>query len=209
MARRTKEDAQKTRESLLDAAETVFLRRGVTLATLEEIAKEAGVTRGALYWHFENKISIFRAMHERVKQPLDIMFEQMTAGDDPLEGLRSMISYVLNLLGTDEHARNVFTILRLRSENTYCADSEYGAELEQKQKEVYAKFERIFRQIHQHHPLADGIDPTLAAIALHSFISGVFWDYLRNPQTYPITTAADTLVQAFFRGILCESINPR
>lgn len=58
MARRTKEDAEKTREALLDAAERVFLRRGVSTSTLNEIAKEAGLTRGALYWHFEDRKSV-------------------------------------------------------------------------------------------------------------------------------------------------------
>ncbi|WP_272942305.1 TetR family transcriptional regulator [Kingella kingae] len=53
--RKTKEEAQKTRQHLLNAALEVFWRKGVTQASLHEIAVEAGVTRGALYWHFKNK----------------------------------------------------------------------------------------------------------------------------------------------------------
>ena len=47
--RRTKEDAQQTRESLLDAAECLFAERGVSRTSLQDIAKAAGVTRGAVY----------------------------------------------------------------------------------------------------------------------------------------------------------------
>ncbi len=53
--RRTKEDAQLTREALLDAAEVLFAQRGVSRTSLQEIAKAAGMTRGAVYWHFKDK----------------------------------------------------------------------------------------------------------------------------------------------------------
>ncbi len=53
--RKTKEEAQQTRSNLLNAALNVFYERGVSKVSLDEIAKTAGVTRGALYWHFKNK----------------------------------------------------------------------------------------------------------------------------------------------------------
>lgn len=54
MARRTKEEAEETRIQILDAAERVFYDKGVSRASLAEIASDAGVSRGAIYWHFEN-----------------------------------------------------------------------------------------------------------------------------------------------------------
>ena len=71
MARRTKEDALATREALLDAAELVFEQRGVSRTSLSDIAKAAGVTRGAVYWHFKDKADLFNAMMERVTLPLE------------------------------------------------------------------------------------------------------------------------------------------
>ena len=62
MARRTKEDALATRDALLDAAERVFGRRGVARTSLAQIAEEAGLTRGAVYWHFKDKADLFTAM---------------------------------------------------------------------------------------------------------------------------------------------------
>jgi TetR/AcrR family acrAB operon transcriptional repressor len=47
--RRTKEDAEQTRQDLLDAALTIFSKKGYTATRLEDIAKVAGVTRGAIY----------------------------------------------------------------------------------------------------------------------------------------------------------------
>src|SRR5690606_10590111 len=62
MARRTKAEAMETREQILDAAELVFHRKGVSCTSLNDIAAEAGVTRGAIYWHFKNKHDVFIAM---------------------------------------------------------------------------------------------------------------------------------------------------
>lgn len=52
MARRTAEDAARTRRALLDAATRLFVEEGFTRVTVDAIATAAGVTRGALYHHF-------------------------------------------------------------------------------------------------------------------------------------------------------------
>ena len=61
MARRTKFEAEKTRNAILDAAEKVFYKRGVARTSLEQIARAAHVTRGAVYWHFHDKIELCRS----------------------------------------------------------------------------------------------------------------------------------------------------
>jgi len=66
MARCTKEKALETRERILDAAEDVFDDNGVSNTSLADIATAAGVTRGAIYWHFTNKRSqsLTELLHE-------------------------------------------------------------------------------------------------------------------------------------------------
>lgn len=68
MARKTKEDAQKTRDQILDAAEHVFYRKGFTLATMADIAEMAQLSRGAVYGHYKGKLEVAAAMAERVIQ---------------------------------------------------------------------------------------------------------------------------------------------
>src|SRR3569833_1281025 len=62
MARRTKQDALATRDSILDAAELLFEQQGVSRTTLQHIAAEAGVTRGAIYWRFHDKSDLINAL---------------------------------------------------------------------------------------------------------------------------------------------------
>ena len=61
--------------------------RGVSQTSMEHIAREAGVTRGAVYWHFNNKTDLFHAMREQVMLPMiDSMDETLLVknSDDPL-----------------------------------------------------------------------------------------------------------------------------
>ena len=97
MARRTKEEAQETRHRILDTAERVFLKKGVARTSLADVADAAGVTRGAIYWHFKNKADLFEAMMDRVSLPMEAMVAR--AGDkdiaDPVAYVRRCALAVL------------------------------------------------------------------------------------------------------------------
>ena len=88
MVRRTKAEAMETRTHILDAAEHVFHRKGVLSASLNDIACEAGVTRGAIYWHFKNKHDVFVAMADRRRLPFEALAQRAGADDevDPVSG---------------------------------------------------------------------------------------------------------------------------
>ena len=79
MARKTKQEAQKTRETLLDVAMQVILTHGIARAKLADIAKEAGVTRGAIYWHFSNKSNLLNTIWQDLINENDFFF-QVSAG---------------------------------------------------------------------------------------------------------------------------------
>ena len=71
--RRSKNDAEKTKQLLVQAACEVFYREGVARATLEQIAREAGLTRGALYWHFNNKVDILDELFQWIMPNVDVL----------------------------------------------------------------------------------------------------------------------------------------
>lgn len=75
--RRTKEQAEQTRVAILEAAERLFLEKGVAQCSLEQIARAAGVTRGAVYWHFENKAHLFHEMLSQVRLPPEQLTERL------------------------------------------------------------------------------------------------------------------------------------
>ena len=103
MARRTKEDAMATRHKLLDSAENLFQAQGVSRTSLQDIARRAGATRGAIYWHFKDKADLFNAMMERVTLPLEACFDAPTA-PPPTFGFSGNRSPFQDTSGNDQRA---------------------------------------------------------------------------------------------------------
>jgi AcrR family transcriptional regulator len=95
--RLTREERKaQTRERLIARAQLVFLRRGFHAATLEEIAGEAGVTKGAVYSNFENKADLFMAVLDARKQSRLENFERVRPGAASMEDLaRAHVRVVL------------------------------------------------------------------------------------------------------------------
>lgn len=85
MARKTKEEAEKTYLALLDAASKLFIRQGIGKTTLNQIATNANVTRGAVYWHFKNKddvvISLWKHYAAPYLHPIEKKFIDMEGPD--------------------------------------------------------------------------------------------------------------------------------
>src|SRR5918999_6022372 len=107
MVRRTQDEAAETRSAILDAAERVFSKRGVAHTSLEDIAKAAGVTRGAIYWHFRNKSELFAAMVNRVSLPIEDLVERSADEDaeDPLALLKQAAVGALKRMATDRQSQ--------------------------------------------------------------------------------------------------------
>ncbi len=118
MVRRTKEDALATRHRLLDAAEILFLAKGVSHTSLQDIARQSGTTRGAVYWHFKDKADVFNAMVDRVTLPLEASLEFLAHEEQatPLAHIRSSIRQALLRIATDPQTRRVFEVATLKVE---------------------------------------------------------------------------------------------
>jgi len=95
--KRTVEDAEKTKISILDAGTRVFSRVGFEKATLEAIGKEAGLTRGAIYWHFKGKKDLFERILQREGARLDKLIESVLAENtSPFLKLRMLLDAVID-----------------------------------------------------------------------------------------------------------------
>ena len=57
--KKTKEEAEKTKQAVIEAAVKIFNQKGYASTRLMDIADEAGITRGAIYWHFSSKPELF------------------------------------------------------------------------------------------------------------------------------------------------------
>ncbi len=185
MPRRTKEEALATRSSILDAAESLFHDRGVTSTSLNDIAKAAGVTRGAIYWHFQDKVDLFDAMMQRVMLPLDDMHAAL-AGDAPvLPTLRRHLRLVFRRLAQDEQVRRVFEIATLKVEYTEVAGALCGHR--NKMRSGYQHLlEQTLRRGQRTGELSTRYSARTLAIGLHALVSGLIQHWLIDPSAFDL-----------------------
>ena len=113
MARKTKEEALKTRQLLLDSAIEQFALRGVSNTTLTDIADAAGVTRGAVYWHFASKSELFNAMWEEQLPLRDLIHHKLIQieSTNPLLNLRNKFVVGLQYIAETPRQRALMQIL--------------------------------------------------------------------------------------------------
>lgn len=115
--RKTKAEAQKTREQLLQSALDTFYEYGVAKASLQTIARRAGVTRGALYWHFKNKEDLFDALFLQKFEECGQSFGEAIRQADT-RSLRQLLFTLLQHITRDENHRKLAIIMGLKCEYT-------------------------------------------------------------------------------------------
>jgi TetR/AcrR family transcriptional regulator, acrAB operon repressor len=205
MVRRTKEEAQETRNRVLDAAERVFYEKGVSHTTLADIAQAAGVTRGAIYWHFTNKSDLFNAMFERSLLPLDELIESTLDGreEDPLARLRELFIWCMHNITSDEQRRRVFDILFMKCEFV----EEMGPVRERHQNNMRDGMERIERALRNavdKQQLPARLDTRRATVMLHTLFSGILHDSLLLPDLVDPARDSEALIDASFDALKCS-----
>lgn len=202
MVRKTKEDAQATRTLILDTAEHVFQRRGVAATTLQEIAHAAGLTRGAIYWHFQNKADVFDAMLQRVALPLECSFDVggASATADPLAFLRRGIGDVLAQLVRDVQVQRVLEIAMYKVE--YAGDLHVVRERRiTSRNRMLADVERVLALAAARGQIGPNPAPRLAAMGLHALIDGLLYNWLLDPQAFDLQVAGLQLLDTYLRGL--------
>jgi TetR/AcrR family acrAB operon transcriptional repressor len=202
MARKTKEGAELTHTALLDAAENVFKEKGVAAATLNDIAKAAGMTRGAIYWHFRDKSELVHAMCERATLPMEAMFNEITSvvGNDPLGSIRRLTVHALTQVARSPQQQTVFDILFHKCEKTGEMAPMFERE-QQSRGECHSQIEVLFRQAVTLGQLPADTNTTIAVQALHSYMVGLMHEWLLNPEAYDLGRHAQALVDTMIAGL--------
>ncbi len=202
MVRRTKEEALETRNRIMDAAVDVFFDCGVANATLNDIATRANVTRGAIYWHFKNKLDVFDALHDRLQLSFadTILADLQNDHPHPLLQLERLCTEMLVNLETDQDAFKVLSIMFFKCD--YSGDMSAFLQMQnERRKKNVELFSEYFARAKKHRHLPIDVDPGVLSMALLSYISGLVIDYLRDPTCIAMRDNAARFMRLFFRNL--------
>jgi len=198
MARKTKAQALETRHQILDAALAHFSEHGVAATTLADIATAAGVTRGAIYWHFKNKADLLQEIWLRCDAGLDdVELEYQTKyPGDPLSVMRSMLIYILDATAKDPQRRALMEIIFHKCE--FVGEMTTLMAIQQGLLQTcYDRIEEVLRLCIEAGQLPAGLNTRQAALLMRGYINGMMESWLFNPDSFDLAEEAPQLVDAF------------
>lgn len=196
--------AHETRERIIESAARVFARKGFQRASLDEVAADAGLTKGAIYWHFKSKNDLLFAM-------LDCRFRQDTAplmgglqalirdGGDARSALTGIFQAgIARCTGDPEWPRLYLECLNLSR------DPDVRARLSDFYDQIWALSQSVTRQLQDAGITAAGNDPKMMAVFWTALFDGLVLAWLIKGDDIDF----ERLLPALFR-MLWQGIAPR
>ena len=201
--------ALETRNRILDAAEDVFNHEGVTRTTLHDIAKAAGVTRGAIYWHFKNKFDLFEAMFNRFGEPMAALLEAVIENDaeNPLDELYKVGEFVLQQVAQNAQHRKVMNILFHKCEYIDSSSSIWKLQQEWRSQRV-SMIQKILQKARDKGQLPPQTDILWASTLIHATYIGLLSSWLFMPESFDLMKDATRINKSILTALSTGALAP-
>jgi len=202
VAKKTKAEALETRSAILDAAEEVFERDGVSKASLEEIASSAGVSRGAVYWYFKNKTDLLDAVIRRVCDILDSGVAEVEARQpaNALDGLRIRALQVLSQIANNSQCQRVLKIAWHQCE--YVGDMARVRDTHLGRGNLFISIhEDAIRDCCRQGLLPESLCSRRAAVSLMGLVYGLAATWMLDPESFPLDEYGAWAIDNYLCGL--------
>lgn len=202
MAKKTKADALKTRQHLIETAIVQFALRGVSNTTLNDIADAARVTRGAIYWHFENKTQLFNEVWAQQPALRELIQDKLLVHDaeSPLEQLREQLIVGLQYIAEIPRQQALLQILFHKCEFNEEMISEQ--EIREKMGFNLHSLRQTLQKSMAKGEIANQLDLDVMVIVIYGAFSGIVKNWLINPTGYNLYQQAPVLVDNVLRMLM-------
>ncbi len=202
--KKTKEDAELTRELLLQTALKVFNRKGFAETKLEEIAKEAKLTRGAIYWHFENKYNLYYTLIREYTPDVVKQFETILNGEEPpSDRLRKCLKHFCINLEDDEEFQSLVKIVFINT-SLPVESEDMIAVLSEKLKSIMNLLSNAIQDGIKAGEFRSNVDPDRTAFLLKCCITGISERWLSKTAEFSPKKNAEVLIDTFLNGIVTK-----
>ncbi|TBM32193.1 TetR family transcriptional regulator [Hafnia paralvei] len=194
MARKTKEDAFITRQRIINVAISEFSTQGFASTSLADIASAAGVTRGAIYWHFKNKEELFNEIWQQSARYSLYVSEKIHSEnkDNPLKALQETLTYILRAAVSDPQQKSLMKIMFHKCEFT--KEMTPRSEI---RRMVYFEEERLSSTLKRCvtlNQLPSKLNIEQSVIIIRAYMSGLIENWLLCSENYDLNSNASGLV---------------
>lgn len=198
--RRTKEEAAETGRQILQAAETLFLDKGYSNVSLEEIAAQSGVTRGAIHWHFKNKQGLLLALRNNSKEPFRRFADELAEGrgSASIERLFDIIQETFARFEEDPRQRGLLLVM-MRLDIALTESDEEGQETFP--EEMHDLFLRIFNAVDRGPGLVTPWTPEKAASMVSAIMGGLVTEWALRRGKFGLQMDGVLFIRTLLSGI--------
>jgi TetR/AcrR family transcriptional regulator, transcriptional repressor of aconitase len=192
MARVTQQHFDARREAILSAAARLFARKGITTATVADIAAEADLSAGAIYRYFESKDELMRAVFDEAVHRNQQMFEtEAETASSPFTALKN----IGRRLWIEIDDRD-FLICEVQMALTAARDPEdFGTELARSRKITRQLLEDMIRAAQKSGEVDPEIDPSAMALVLQAATGGIQMLKIEDAEEIDTAAAFDLMVR--------------
>ena len=208
MPRNTKENAELTRQHLLKVAQKMFAEQGIGNTSLDQIAKAANVTRGAIYWHFRDKSHLLSELYQLVVPLMqELRAKLISEGQiNPPLAIWYLINRILACIRDDETTRCVACIVLLRDEGIKSSATSMQLDVE-RQKSLLRAFTNILGLAAERGQLQPGINISSSALSLQASMRGIISMRLSHPHYFSHDNHQMVdLMHPYFRGVFTPTV---
>jgi len=199
--RRTREEAEATRLAIMEKGLELFSEQGVAVTRLSDIAREAGFTRGAIYWHFKNKWDLFEAICEYYSQPFKQLSDASLSDQeqDPLGKLRQLLVGLLSKIECDPSFRRMM-VMFIRESAGICV-GEISDPVAQFMQYQHRRRLSVIRNAIKRGQLPASIDPEAASWLIKAMVDGYITSWLQRSDYFSISSNADVFVDTVIASL--------
>lgn len=189
-----------TKTRILEAAARVFAEQGYAGTTLDDVAADAGMTKGAVYWHFAGKSDLYLALCEKSMdqqlQGFPKEAESMLGGSDPQGALGAWLSAQLAACAGDRDKPMLFFEFIASSRDPAIRD-----QLRRTFAGIYEQTGAAIREIQDRGLLAKDVDPAALAVLFNAMVNGLVMSWLIDPDSVPLNQFAPDLSRILWDGL--------
>ncbi|WNC17361.1 TetR/AcrR family transcriptional regulator [Brevibacillus brevis] len=189
-----------TKTRVLEAAAFVFAAQGYANASLEKVAEHAGLSKGAVYWHFASKQDLFLAILERnFEQQLRMLpgqMERILLSVDPLLALEGWLESQFSCLEMGEHNSLLFLEFVVSSR-----EPEIRNRLQKLHCSLIRQVGTLLREMQRKGYLSEEADPESMALMFDALLKGVLVEWNIDPNPAQLRTLIRTISKTLWQGL--------
>ncbi|MBO6281553.1 MAG: TetR/AcrR family transcriptional regulator [Alphaproteobacteria bacterium] len=206
--RRTKEDAEQTRQSILASARDIFYEKGYSKTTFDEIAKRINLTKGAVYWYFRNKPDIVAALiNEYAQTHLDALQSYIPQDNCSFENLTEMVLFNNKVLKNDENTYKFLFFTTCQMEWSEAIINKIHPSIEQTKQVTRSLFTQVLNNLQKNKKIRNNIDTSLISEILMTMYSGLMEAYFTKRLVNDFDTAVKTGFNLIYESIKTKGEN--